>query len=137
MPRFAGIAWTFVGSADGSSRQVLLRGNLMVSPSPAERVHLCGQRGVTGYQEIPRVPFIDGDFSLRWEVRLEEIERQINTTVIAELANGVRYTLANASVRSAFELNTRDGIVHIRWEGLEISEEPIYPMAPGTADWQR
>jgi hypothetical protein len=61
--RFAGIAFISVNGL-----QYSLRGNLTVSPSPVERTMIAGQDGVHGYQELPRVPYIEGDFSTihRW-----------------------------------------------------------------------
>ena len=56
--RIAGIAFLTV---DGD--QMALRGNFTVSPSPVERTMLAGQDGVHGYQELPRVPYIEGDLS--------------------------------------------------------------------------
>jgi hypothetical protein len=56
--RIAGIAFLTV---DGD--QMALRGNFTVSPSPVERTMIAGQDGVHGYQELPRVPYIEGDLS--------------------------------------------------------------------------
>jgi hypothetical protein len=48
--RFAGVAFVMI---DGN--QILVRGNLTVSPSSVERTMIAGQDSVHGYQELPRV----------------------------------------------------------------------------------
>src|ERR1700757_1882182 len=106
--RFAGIAFLTV---DGT--QLALRGNFTVSPSPVERTMLAGQDGVHGYQELPRVPYIEGDISTTRGLLLEDLEAQTDATVVAQLANGMQYTLVQATCRAGFENNTRDGQVRV------------------------
>src|SRR6516164_4103229 len=108
--RFAGIAFL---SVDG--QQYALRGNLTVSPSPVERTMIAGQDGVHGYQELPRVPYIEGDFSTLPTFSLEDILNQTDVTVIAQCANQFEYVLQNAVIKGGFEVNTRDGQTRIRW----------------------
>ncbi len=115
--RIAGIAWLKV---DG--RQYPLRGGFTVSPSPTERTGIAGQDYVHGYSEMPRVPFIEGDVSTTPEVSLETLQDVTDATVQAELANGKKYVLRNAWTKSAFEINTRDGQIRVRFEGLDCQE---------------
>src|SRR5215475_2984601 len=115
--RFAGIAFVMV---DGV--QLPLRGNFTVSPSTVERTMIAGQDGIHGYQELPRVPYIEGDISLLPSVNLEDLERQVDSTVIAQLANQKQYTLIGATCKGGFEGNARDGQARVRWEGLSCEE---------------
>jgi tail tube protein len=115
--RFAGTAFVMV---DGN--QLPLRGNFTVSPSAVERTMIAGQDGVHGYQELPRVPYIEGDISLMPEVNLEDLEAQVDVTVVAQLNNKKQYTLSGATCKAAFEGNTRDGQTRVRWEGLWCDE---------------
>jgi hypothetical protein len=71
---------------------------------------------------LPRVPYIEGDISTTRELELETLEAQVDSTVVAQLANGKQYTLVNATCRAGFEENTRDGQVRVRWEGLYCEE---------------
>ena len=118
--RFAGIAFL---SVDGN--QLALRGNFTVSPSALERTMIAGQDGVHGYQELPRVPYIEGDISTVPGLLLEALEAETNSTVVAQLANGMQYTLIAATCKAGFEANTRDGQVRVRWEGLSCAELSI------------
>lgn len=112
-----GTAFVFV---DGT--QYKLRGNFTVSPSAVERTMIAGQDGVHGYQELPRVPYIEGDISTTGDLRLEALLKQVNVTVIAQLINKMEYVLHGACSKGGFENNTRDGQVRVRWEG-EVCEE--------------
>jgi hypothetical protein len=118
--RIGGIAFIFV---DGE--QYPLRGNFTVSPSAVERVMIAGQDGVHGYQELPRVPYIEGDLSTTAGLSLEDLEAQTDNTVIAQLSNQRQYTLVHAVCRAGLEANTRDGQVRVRWEGLSCEEITI------------
>jgi Phage tail tube protein len=120
--RFAGIAFLNITDTEGGSFQLPLRGNFTVSPSLKERTMIAGQDYVHGFQELPRVPYIEGDISLRPDVDLETLERQVNVTVIAQLANGKQYTLIEATCKSAIEANSRDGQARVRWEGIWCEE---------------
>jgi hypothetical protein len=115
--RFAGIAFLTV---DGN--QLALRGNFTVSPSAVERTMIAGQDGIHGYQELPRVPYIEGDLSTVPGLLLDDLEADTNVTVIAQLSNGMQYTLTGGTCKAAFENNTRDGQVRVRWEGLACQE---------------
>ena len=83
---------------------------------------LAGQDQVHGYQELPRVPYIEGDISTLRDMRLSDLDNQTNVTVVAELANGKLYSLVGATCKAALENNTRDGQVRVRWEGLSCEE---------------
>jgi hypothetical protein len=118
--RIAGTAFLTV---DGN--QMALRGNFTVSPSSVERTMIAGQDGVHGYQELPRVPYIEGDLSTVPDLSLEGLLTETNSTVVALLANGMQYTLTGATIKGGFEANTRDGQVRVRWEGLTCQEVSV------------
>lgn len=115
--RIAGVAFVTVGG-----QQFPLRGNMTVSPSAVERTGIAGQDYVHGYSEMPRVPFIEGDFSLVAGLSMEAIEAITNSTVVAELANGTNYVLRGAWCQAALELSSAEGQVRIRFEGESCDE---------------
>src|ERR1700747_437917 len=96
-PRIAGVAFLTV---DGT--QMALRGNFTVSPSMVERTMLAGQDGVHGYQELPRVPYIEGDLSTLPGFFLEDLLAETDSTVVAQLANHMQYTLGGATCKGGF-----------------------------------
>jgi hypothetical protein len=115
--RIAGIATL---SVDGN--QMPLRGNFTVSPSTVERTMLAGQDGIHGYQELPRIPYIEADFSTLPDFQVTSLLTQVDVTLVAQLANGRNYQLTNATCKDAVEINTRDGQFRARWEGLACRE---------------
>jgi hypothetical protein len=114
------IAGTAYLKVDGA--QYPLKGSFVVSPSRVDRAGIAGQDGVHGYQELPRVPFIEGDISSLPGLSLEAIEAVTDATVTAELINGSVYVLRSAWCKSAFELNTHDGQFRVRFEGVDADE---------------
>lgn len=115
--RIAGIAFIKV---DGN--QYPLRGAFTVSPSSLERTGIAGQDYVHGYSELPRIPYIEGDISLTPGLLMDDLQAITDSTVQADLANGNSYVLQQAWCRSALELNTRDGMVRVRFEGVACLE---------------
>ena len=106
--KFAGIAFLQVGG-----NQLALRGNFTVSPSPVERTMIAGQDGVHGYQELPRVPFIEGDISTTPLMRLEMLDGMTDVDVVAQLANGMTYQLIAATckaVQSSLSVNLKSAL---------------------------
>lgn len=118
--RFAGVAFVKV---DGQT--IPLRGNLTVSPNVLERNMIAGQDSVHGYQELPRVPYIQLDMSTLPDVSIEDLEAQVGVTVVAQLANGRQYSLNDACCRGGIEINARDGQATIRWDGQTCEEMTI------------
>jgi len=115
--RIAGIAFLKVNGAIYPCR-----GNLTVSPSTVERAMLAGQDFIHGYSELPRVPAISGDISLDPALSMDDVERAVDVTVTAELANGKTYVLRQAACTSALDLNTRDGTVRVTFQGVSCDE---------------
>ena len=114
------VAGTAFVRVDG--RQYPLRGNFTISPSAVERTMQAGQDGVHGYQELPRVPFIEGDITLHPDLSMDDVSRPTDATITADLLNGKTYVLRNAICKDALELNSREGTVRVRWEGLSCDE---------------
>jgi hypothetical protein len=99
-----------------------LKGNLTVSGSPVERTGIAGQDGVHGYQELPRVPYIEADISTQPDISMDTLEAVINATVTAELINGNVYVLQQAWTKGPLDINTHDGQFRIRFEGMACIE---------------
>jgi Phage tail tube protein len=106
-----------------NGNQIALKGNLTVSGSRVERTGIAGQDNVHGFQELPRVPYIEADIStVPEQTTTEELERLIDVTVQADLINGFSYVLRNAWCKGPIEINTHDGQFRIRFEGINCDE---------------
>ena len=120
--RVAGIANLFVNNTP-----VALRGNFTVSSSTVERTMLAGQDTIHGYQELPRVPWIEGDLTTMGNkvspaLYMSQLIAGVDIDVSCSLANGMTYKLVNATCKAQLEQNTRDGQVRVRWEGTDCIE---------------
>jgi hypothetical protein len=71
------------------------------------------------------VPYIEGDITTMPGLSLEALEQETDSTVVAQLANNMQYTLVGATCKAGLEANTRDGQVRVRWEGLNCQEVPL------------
>lgn len=114
------IAGTAFLKVDG--RQYPLKGSFVVSPSKVLRNGIAGQDRVHGFQELPRIPYIEGDISSTPDIAFEDIEQVVDATVTAELINGHVYVLRNAWHKGEIEINTRDGQARVRFEGIDCDE---------------
>jgi hypothetical protein len=115
------IAGTAYLRIDGE--QIALKGNLTISGSAFERTGIAGQDNVHGYQELPRVPYIEADIStVPEQITTEDLDLLTDVTVQAELANGFQYILRNAWVKGPIDINAHDGQFRIRFEGLNCDE---------------
>jgi len=83
---------------------------------------IAGQDYVHGYSELPRVPYIEGDFSTLQGLSIEAIGAMVNVTVTAELANRTVFALQEGCCRAAFEVNAREGQWRVRFEGTVCNE---------------
>ena len=115
--RIAGTAFVTV-----NGEQIPLRGNLTIQSSAFERTMLAGQDGIHGYQEIPSVQFVEGDFSTIPQLLMEELDGQVNETVVVQAANGRIYSFTEAMCKAGSEPNLLDGQVRIRWECVSAEE---------------
>ena len=83
---------------------------------------LAGQDGIHGYQELPRVQSIEMDMSTMPDILLEDLDGQVNSTVVVQAANGMIYSLTEAMCTAALDPDLRDGQVRIKWEGVAVEE---------------
>jgi hypothetical protein len=114
--KIAGVAFLTVGGV-----QMRLRGNFTVSHSMVERTMLAGQDGIHGYQELPRVPFIEADISTTPDFDITALDGQVDVTVLAQLADGWYYQMTDSICKAGLEQTTRDGQARVRWEGINVN----------------
>lgn len=115
--RIAGVAYLKVNGT-----QYPLRGNFTVMPSKNERTGIAGQDAVHGFKEIPVVPYVEGDLSTTAGLSIEALDAITDASVTAELANGKTYLLRNAWTAGTRSIDTTEGVVGIRFEGLSCEE---------------
>lgn len=111
-----------VGSLTVDGITVAVKANLVISPDPVERTMIAGQDRVHGYQELPRVPYIEADLSLQENLAIEDLVAMVEVTVIATIADGRSFALRRAMYKAATEINTHDGMHKARFEGFSCEE---------------
>jgi hypothetical protein len=102
--------------------QYLLRGDLTVSIDLMERTGVAGQDGIHGYTETPRVPFISATLTDIGGMSLQQLQKVTCSTITVELNNGKVYILRDAWTSEARELNTAEGSVAVKFEGMAGEE---------------
>ena len=102
--------------------QYALRGSFKVQPSRVQNSGIVGQDSVHGYKTTPVIPFIEGDISDSGGLSLAALQGITNSTITAELANGKTYILAGAWYAGAPPLDTVEGKIQVKFEGLSCNE---------------
>lgn len=115
--RIAGVAYV---KYDG--RQLPIRGSWKVNFAKLKREGISGQDRVHGYKEMPSVPSIEGEVSSTAEVSLPALLAITDATVTLEAANGKVYVLRNAWTAEDYTLETEDGKISVKFEGMDVDE---------------
>ena len=115
--RIAGIAYV---KYDG--KQLPIRGKWQIGFNQIKREGIAGQDGVHGYKEMPQVPSLEGDVSTTEDLAVEDLVAVTKATVTLEAANGRVYVLRDAWTANAYDVDTEEGSIKVRFEGLQIDE---------------
>jgi len=118
LQRVGGICYLKV---DGT--QYALRGSLKVQPLSQKREMVVGQDGVHGVKVTPIVPYIEGEFTDLGGLSLVSLGDIEGATVTAELANGKVYALRDAGWVGEHPIDTAEGKLPFRFEGVECLEQ--------------
>jgi hypothetical protein len=118
MPQ-AAVGGTAYIKVDG--QQYALKGDLKVM-GQLVREGVAGQDGVHGYIEKHEVPCIEATFTDMDGLRKDDLERITDSTITVELLSGKAYVLRNAWFAGPFELETEEGEVSVKFEGMKLEE---------------
>lgn len=86
------------------------------------REAIVGHDAVHGYSEKPQVPFIEGAFTDDSELSLEALLQISDATVTLELGNEKVIVLRNAWFAGEGSVNTEEGEISVRFEGMDGEE---------------
>ncbi len=115
--RIAGVAFV---KYDG--RQLPVRGSWKVNFNKLTREGISGQDRVHGYKEMPGIPSFEGEISTTADISLPELLAIKDATVTLELANGKTYVLRNAWTSGEYSVETEEGKLSVKFEGMDIDE---------------
>lgn len=113
--RFAGVTYL---TSNGTPLPV--RSNVTIHTSKMVRTGIAGLDGVHGYSEVPTVPAIELDISMKEDVDVESLQVLDDGTVMTELANGQVWTLVQAWRAGPGDINASEGTMRVRFEGMDI-----------------
>lgn len=114
--RIAGVATIKV---DGVSQ--MLEGKLEYSTALMVRETKTGQDTVHGYGEKPVAPYIAGTLRIPGGVNTQTYNNITNSTVSLQLANGTQVIGRNLWQVGELKVDTEEGTMEIRFEGLQGS----------------
>ena len=77
---------------------------------------------IAGYKEMGQVPFVEGEITDQRDLVLADFVNLEDTTITLELANGKVFTLRNAWYAADGNVETEEGNIQVRFEGLEAEE---------------
>ncbi|WP_303674780.1 phage tail tube protein [Vampirovibrio chlorellavorus] len=118
MPQ-AAVGGTAYIKVDG--QQYALKGSLKITGDKV-REGVAGQDGVHGYLERHQVPAIEATFTDMDGLRKDDLEAIVDSSITVELINGKAYVLRNAWFAGLFELETEEGEVAVKFEGMKLEE---------------
>ena len=87
-----------------------------------KREAVAGQDAIHGFKEVPQVPMIEGTITDDSDLNLQSLLETRDATVTIELANGKVIVLQEAWYAADGNVNTEEGEVEVRFEGISAEE---------------
>ena len=85
---------------------------------------LVGSDRVHGYKSMPKVPFIEGEFTDASDLDVKALCEIDDATVTLKLANGKTIMLSEAWYAGDGQVATEDANIKVRFEGMRAEEIP-------------
>jgi hypothetical protein len=98
------------------------KGNFSYRINPAKKEMVVGSDEVHGYKEMPQVPFIEGAITDRSQLDVQALQSVVDATITLELANGKVIVLREAVYASEGAIDTEEGEIEARFEGISGEE---------------
>jgi hypothetical protein len=100
--------------------RLAVRGNWSLNPGRPKREAVVGMDQVHGYKETPQTPFIEGEATVMPDTDVPALLDVRDATITAELANGQVGVLRDAWHAGDGTLQTEEGNLPLRFEGLSM-----------------
>lgn len=110
--RVSGVCYVKV---DGE--ELSLQGSLSIHIMPVNRAAVTASGRVVGYSEDPIVPQIDGTFVVDENFPMAKLVSGTAMTILAELANGMKYVLSDAFLSGDPTFDANGGTVQMTFQG--------------------
>lgn len=99
-----------------------VKANVQIQGLTNKKEGVLGQDTVHGYKEIPQIPAFDTEITDALDTDLAELFSGTADTITCEVANGKVYALRDAWFAGEGTINSEEGNVTVRWEGLSVEE---------------
>ena len=111
------------------------KGNFTYNVGAPKREAMIGANlEVQGYKEMGQVPFIEGEITDQGDLVLADFTNLDDSTITIELANGKVFTLRNAWYAADGNVQTEEGNVQVRFEGITAEEGGEGGTGVGSSD---
>lgn len=104
--------------------RLAVKGNWTVNPGRPKREGVAGMDQVHGYTEKVQVPFIEGEATVMPDLDVPALLEVRDATITAELANGQTAVLREAWQAGEGAMQTEEGNLPLRFEGLGMELNP-------------
>lgn len=99
-----------------------VHGNWTVNVGAPKREALVGADRVHGFKEMPQVPSIEGEGRDRADLDLKALFNTVGATITIEWANGKTGVLSDAWYAGDGTVESEEGKITLRFEGLNYEE---------------
>lgn len=98
------------------------KGSFTYNHGAPKRDAIVGADVVHGYKEMPQVSFVEGEITDSQDLDVPALKAIKNATVTLSLANGKVFVLKNAWYASEGDVETEEGNIGFRFEGMNGDE---------------
>lgn len=98
------------------------KGSFTYNLGSPKREAVVGADSVHGYKEMPQVPFIEGEITDTSTLDVVALTKITGATCTLEVANGKVITLRDAWFASEGNVQTEEGNIAVRFEGMSADE---------------
>jgi hypothetical protein len=98
------------------------KGNFSYNLGKAKRDGIVGADRPHGYKEVPQIPFVEGEITDRGDLDVGALVETTDATVTLQVANGKTIVLRNAWFAGEGTVQTEEGNIAVRFEGLSATE---------------
>lgn len=98
------------------------KGNFTYHLGEPQREAVVGADRVHGYKEMPRAPFLEGEFTDRGDLSTTELATLRDATITVQLRNGKTLVYREAWYAGSGERQTEEGNMNVRFEAVSAEE---------------
>jgi hypothetical protein len=99
----------------------LAKGSFKFSTNKFKTETILGQDRVHGFKKMPLAPFIEGEITDSSDLDYDKVFTLSNATITLSLNNGKVIILDQASFVGDGEVETEEGSISVRFEGVDCS----------------